>query len=334
MVTVLIASDLDVFTARRAGRQMAEEVGFNSSDCALLEIVVSELATNIVKYAVKGTISLENIPGGVEIISEDCGRGIENIEQALNPGKSSRGLGLGLNGVKRMMDHLEIVSAKEKGTRIIARKWRADIPYPVRPKQEYGVPTGGLMKYGVISIPALGSELNGDAYVIKEFQNKALIAVLDGLGHGHNAYMVVQQAVDYIQRNYSDDIAAIIEGCHEVLRRTRGMVMRLTRIDFEEEKLTTAGVGNVDIKVDGKNQVRAVATRGIVGHNLGRLLIQDFPYSKGDTIFIYSDGVSGRFDPKIFELRGMEPPEIAGVVFRRFGKDLDDATIVVAREPE
>ncbi len=61
---------------------------------------------------------------GIEIISEDEGPGIPDIELAMQDGFSTcGGLGGGLPGVKRLMDEFEITS-KETGTRIVARKWK------------------------------------------------------------------------------------------------------------------------------------------------------------------------------------------------------------------
>ncbi|MBF0509457.1 MAG: SpoIIE family protein phosphatase [Deltaproteobacteria bacterium] len=332
MVIIPISSDIDVFKAKRAGRQTAKDVGFDASECALVEIAISELATNIIKHAVSGTISIDEILDGLEIISEDLGRGIAELEWAIKSGKSAKGLGIGLAGVKRVMDQVEIISGQGRGARIIARKWKVKPEHLLRPKQEYSVPQAGVMKYGVISIPALGSELNGDAYVIKEFDQTALIAVIDGLGHGEKAYVVAQEAADYVQKNYTNDIGLIIEKCHEALRGTRGVVMALARVDFEASQLTTAGVGNIGMKVIGKNLIKPFSVAGIVGHNLRKLIVQEFLYSKGDTIFMYSDGVSDRFDSEEPELTKMKPQEAAEAIVRRFGKDKDDTTIVVARE--
>ncbi len=332
MVIIPIRTDIDVFKANRTGRLMAKEEGFNASDRAIIEIAISELATNIIKHAVDGTISIDSILGGMEIVSEDRGGGMEDVDRALEGGKSSRGFGIGLSGVKRMMDEIEIASVKDKGTRIVVRKWKVKPSHLMRPKQEYTIPRGGLMEYGVISIPALGLDFNGDAYVIKEFGRKALMAVIDGLGHGENAYTVAQEAADYVQKNYTHDLPSIIEGCHQALHRTRGVVLGLVRVDLEEFKVRTAGVGNIGMRAKGKNSVRSLSTAGIVGNTIKKLIVQEFPYARGDTIFLYSDGISDRFDPEALNLKEMEPQETAEAIARRYGKDHDDTTILVARE--
>jgi serine/threonine-protein kinase RsbT len=88
----------------------------------------SELARNILKYAIQGKIFVNHIKKGlkegIEIISIDKGPGIEDIEKALSDNYSSSGtLGMGLPGAKRMMDELKVTSAKGKGTTVKALLW-------------------------------------------------------------------------------------------------------------------------------------------------------------------------------------------------------------------
>ena len=109
--------------------QLAKEIGFNSQDQTLLAIVASELSTNIIRYAQKGSVTIRAIHDqlltGIEIIAEDKGPGIENIDLALSEHYSTGdGLGLGLPSVKRIMDEFSINSDKSTGTLIITRKWK------------------------------------------------------------------------------------------------------------------------------------------------------------------------------------------------------------------
>lgn len=95
----------------------------------MIATAVSELARNIVKYAGKGEIIIAPVQKGyrvgIEIIAQDRGPGMLNVEQAMTDHFSSGGtLGLGLPGVKRMMDEFEINSVLEQGTRVAIKKWR------------------------------------------------------------------------------------------------------------------------------------------------------------------------------------------------------------------
>ena len=113
-----------VMEARRA----ATAIGFDAVFCQMIATAVSELANNIVKYAGDGEILIDRIDAGrqlgIEVAARDRGPGIEDIQLALADHFSSgNSLGLGLPGVKRMMDEFEINSEPGKGTTVTVRKW-------------------------------------------------------------------------------------------------------------------------------------------------------------------------------------------------------------------
>jgi serine/threonine-protein kinase RsbT len=126
---VPINSDQDIVSARQKGRGMATELGFSSGDATLIATAISELARNIVSYAGKGQITLKMVTGssrqGISVIATDDGPGIPDIRLALRDGFSTSGsLGLGLPGVRRLMDEFEITSQPGRGTIVAVKKWR------------------------------------------------------------------------------------------------------------------------------------------------------------------------------------------------------------------
>jgi serine/threonine-protein kinase RsbT len=128
-VQIAIVTDADIITARQQGRKLAGDVGFESTDLALVATAISELARNIVSYARDGEITIRPLANaaqqGLEIIARDRGPGIKDVEQVLQVGFStSGGLGLGLPGVRRLMDEFEIQSKPGAGTTVVARKWK------------------------------------------------------------------------------------------------------------------------------------------------------------------------------------------------------------------
>ena len=129
-VYVKVASDTDIVQARRQGRALAEQLGFSPSEATLVATAISELARNIVHYAVSGEILVGQVNGvgrrGIAIVARDEGPGIPDTKLAVREGYStSAGLGLGLPGVKRIMDDLDIVSKVGSGTTVTATKWLA-----------------------------------------------------------------------------------------------------------------------------------------------------------------------------------------------------------------
>jgi serine/threonine-protein kinase RsbT len=128
-VEVAISSDQDIVLARQKGRAMAIELGFSSGGATLIATAISELARNIVSYARRGKIILKGIQGssrvGILIVASDEGPGIPNVRQALRDGFSTSGsLGLGLPGVRRLMDEFGITSQPGRGTTVAVKKWK------------------------------------------------------------------------------------------------------------------------------------------------------------------------------------------------------------------
>lgn len=128
-IRVSINSDQDIVLARQKGRALAMEMGFASGDATLIATAISELARNIVSYAHRGHITLKIVDGGfrqgLSIIASDNGPGIPDIRQALRDGFSTSGsLGIGLPGVRRLMDEFEISSQSGRGTTVAVKKWK------------------------------------------------------------------------------------------------------------------------------------------------------------------------------------------------------------------
>ncbi len=106
----------------------SREAGFDETPSHMIATAVSELVRNILKYAGNGEIRLRRIrePSrrGIEIEALDQGPGIADCEAAMQDHVSSGGtLGLGLPGVRRMMDEFSLQSTLGEGTRVTARKW-------------------------------------------------------------------------------------------------------------------------------------------------------------------------------------------------------------------
>jgi serine/threonine-protein kinase RsbT len=126
---VAITTDADVVTARQRARSMGGDLGFTSTDLTLLATAISEVARNITAYAGEGVVVLRVIRGangreGIEVIAQDEGPGIANVELALQDGfTTGGGLGLGLPGARRLVDEFELQTAPGEGTTVRLVKW-------------------------------------------------------------------------------------------------------------------------------------------------------------------------------------------------------------------
>ena len=121
-----IRNEMDVAGAVLRTTDFARALEFDATSAQMIATAVSELATNIVRYATAGEIRLRALEprAGIEILATDRGPGIADTELEMSENYSSQGsLGLGLPGVKRLMDEFEIESTPGVGTRVVGRKW-------------------------------------------------------------------------------------------------------------------------------------------------------------------------------------------------------------------
>jgi len=114
---------VDVVRARRSGLGIALGMGFHQAEANKVAVVISELGRNIELYAGEGTITVTIYDRSIEVVAEDNGPGIPDVERVLAGGyTTSQGMGLGVSGSKRLMDEFEIHSVVNEGTTIKAVK--------------------------------------------------------------------------------------------------------------------------------------------------------------------------------------------------------------------
>lgn len=124
-----IQSDLDIVAARMAARDMAKTMGFGAIDQARIATAISELARNIYLYAGEGSVTVSEVQQGIrkglQVVCEDQGPGIDDIPLVMQDGyTTSKGMGMGLPGARRLMDDFELISISGQGTKITCRKWK------------------------------------------------------------------------------------------------------------------------------------------------------------------------------------------------------------------
>ena len=103
-------------------------MGFTGSDLTMISTAISELARNIIRYAVKGEVVVaplvEGSRVGVVVIARDNGPGIPDLDLAMRDGYTTgSGMGLGLPGARRLMDEFAISSQVAEGTTVVMKKW-------------------------------------------------------------------------------------------------------------------------------------------------------------------------------------------------------------------
>ncbi len=193
-----------------------------------------------------------------------------------------------------------------------------------------------FIDYGVAKLTFPGEGQSGDSYVVKERPGGAIIAVVDGLGHGEEASVAASLAASIIEANPGETVLSLIARCHERLRGGRGAALTIVSIDALTRTLSWAGVGNVEgvlvhaAATEGKTRREYVQLRGgIVGRHLPTLHPSATHIGRGDMLILATDGVRRDFlDDINVEL---SPQAFAERTLRRYALNTDDALILAAR---
>ena len=187
------------------------------------------------------------------------------------------------------------------------------------------------MKFGIASRPVSG-KYNGDMYMIKEFDHRVLVSVIDGLGHGKRAAVASSRCIKSLGKNYKEGLTEILKHCDNDIRKTSGVVMGIISIDLELSTISYAGVGNISARLVGKNSTHFISRDGIVGYRFPKIKEYTYSYTKGDTILMHSDGISSKVvEYPSLKIRTQDVEETANEILRLYGRENDDATVVVAR---
>jgi serine/threonine-protein kinase RsbT len=127
--TISVRAQHDIVNVRQMVRSWCMAMGMGLVDLTKIVTAASEIARNTVEYGGGGALTLEDvrdgIKQGVRLTFEDRGPGIADIALAMTDGYTSgNGMGLGLGGTKRLVDHFEIESTAGVGTRVVITKWK------------------------------------------------------------------------------------------------------------------------------------------------------------------------------------------------------------------
>jgi negative regulator of sigma-B (phosphoserine phosphatase) len=186
--------------------------------------------------------------------------------------------------------------------------------------------------WGAVCRAKQGQSVSGDTYLVQEYdEERVLVAVIDGLGGGEEAARAAQAAQLALQQYIEWPLQELIKRCHVALHSTRGAVMALLRLEQKIRKASYVGVGNIGVQVYSRQPIRPISKNGIIGYRIPTLLELSYTYDAGDIFVLYSDGVSSHFsnDNKI---NIKQPPQhIAEQILETYGKQTDDATVVVIR---
>ena len=326
---VVVDDQSEIGAARRAAMALGSLHGLRSDARGRLAIVVTEAATNIVRHAGGGVIVLRALGAGdavaIEMLALDKGPGLGSVERAMADGYSTGGTaGVGLGAMQRLANLFEIHSQRDVGTAVLARVSEAHFADKHDPLDD---------SLGAICVPLRGETECGDAWRICAKQRRVSIMVADGLGHGRGAAEASATAAAVFSGVDHMAPTAALARFDSASRGTRGMALSFATIDETARCVDFSGVGNVDGRVltdDDEKGSHLVPQNGIVGHTMPNLRGSNVPWPRGARMVMHSDGVSARWRIDAYPgLMKAHPAIMAGVIFRDFARQRDDATIVV-----
>jgi phosphoserine phosphatase RsbX len=190
------------------------------------------------------------------------------------------------------------------------------------------------ISWGVAEAPMVAGTESGDSHVVRQLPEGALVAVIDGVGHGNEAADAARIAGCTLTSSPHEDAVSLVWRCHEELKDTRGVVMTLLFFS-PSGAMTWVGVGNIEgviFRCDPSGRTRAnhvVLRGGVIGHRLPPLRAESLTLLPHDTVILATDGIRPEFSDQF--VPGDEPQAIADQILARYRKGTDDALVLVVR---
>jgi anti-sigma regulatory factor (Ser/Thr protein kinase) len=313
----------------------AESMGFSAARIGKLDIIVTELLSNLVKFGIKKRELLwrpfvQEGLGAIEILAIDGGDGISNTNRAMEDGYSTSGTaGEGLGAIRRLSDYFDLYSQPGQGTIALVRLFAED-----------HAPLASLpLTTGAISVAKAGEKLCGDGYQIEYDRERRLLRLLvtDGLGHGPEAHRASEAAQDIFNGQEGSDQSQLLTQMHHAIKKTRGVVAMALGYGYAGQTLQYCGVGNISGRLLGYDGTKALTCfNGIVGHVLSsRIHDQTLGWEKGKILVVHSDGLTSRWDlSKYPQVQKHDPTLIAACLYRDYNRGTDDITVLVSKHPD
>lgn len=316
---------------------------------SLIKTIISELGTNIIKYAKSGVITIERLETNgivdIAICARDVGPGIDNVDLAMEDRYSTgTSLGLGLPGVRRMADVFMIESSPSAGTIVSVQKriknnehietvmdrFSASIA-----KKELHLDVWRNLDNSQFDLaqyvrPMPSETVSGDMAIHFELPNGILMALIDVSGHGFEANKLANQVHDYLQQNLNSNPIELMTELHVLLKGTRGAAVGLLFVNTDQATASYCGVGNIGAyRVKGEPW-HPISKDGVLGQRLPTLRVQEAALANGDLILMWTDGVS-ELAGKTFAKKNshQSAASLARDLVVSLGRPFDDAGCII-----
>lgn len=309
--------------------KLVTDEGFDKTKIDAIDLVVSEMTSNLGKHADGGELLIclaeESNRQYIEIISLDDGPGIADVTKVLTDGYSSTNtLGHGLGSIKRFSDSFDIYSLRNWGTVVLSRIYNESKSRGRKRKVELRG----------INVAKPGENVSGDGFCYVDLKQGVKIMVADGLGHGKDAHLAVEEACKTFLEGGEGWPSDTIRTVHTAIRKTRGIVAGFFFLNLAQKEWTTAGVGNISAKWIGNGNSKSFsAYNGIIGLNIPGTINNAVVKQEEFPVFIAcSDGIRSRWDLSKFPLiQRSDATIIAAAVYKEFGRKTDDMSVFVCK---
>lgn len=301
---------------------------FNEVEIGKIDIIVSELTSNLIKHAGHGELLYRVSNSGplCEIICIDKGPGIADISHAMKDGISTtKTLGGGMGSMDRLSTLFQVLSMPKWGTVLYSRTGT--------PRRE-GAQNSTDVDAKALLVPKPHEDICGDGYAMVSDKSYTKIFFGDGLGHGKNAAEATESAKDFFFRCDDNDPVNLLRGMHERVRRTRGLVATIAVLDKKASTWTICGIGNINTRMYTGIEYRTyMAYNGTIGLNIPTSMKGTvIPVEKNQHLVMCSDGITTRWNlnryPYIFKY---DPLLVAGAIYKDFSRGNDDASVFIAK---
>lgn len=316
-------------------------------DRATISTILSELGTNIVKYAHYGRLTVECTEDRdarwVRIEAQDDGPGIKDIGLALKDHYTTgNSLGLGLPGVKRMADKLSINSTPGRGTTVVAlkrlnrRPRRPDRSFgsyePMLPRQAAPGEAPARWDMGSHTRPISGQVRGGDLAITLQHTSRLLMVMVDVTGHGERAFQLGTKINALVQSNPQLSTNELMLMLHRQLAGTIGAAIGIMSVDPDNARFTYLGVGNTGAARVKGERWRGISKDGLVGSRLPNLTQVDGSLATDDAFLMWTDGIPEIEGPRYLLQHSRVPAkQVARELVYSLGKPHDDAGCIVFR---
>jgi anti-sigma regulatory factor (Ser/Thr protein kinase) len=328
----VVVEDLSqVGSARRSADAVARACRFDDTRRGIVGIVATEAATNLARHASAGVMLAQSTSRGgvpaVEVIAVDAGPGMNDPDVAFADGFSTGGTpGTGLGAIRRLSDELDLYTTPGQGTIVLARVFAT-------PGQ---VDEGdALVDVGVVCLPVGGETACGDGWAVVQTAERAVILLVDGLGHGASAAEAADVAIASFRTLVSRSPREIVTAMHEALRTTRGAALAVADVTVNADGATLrfCGVGNtVATLVSDRPPRRLLSMNGTAGLQVRSLQEFTEPWAVDAVLVMHTDGITTRWQADAY--RGIlvhDPAILAAALQRDHARGRDDATVLVLR---